>query len=366
MAEFNIEDLDKNLEVAAKVKAPDLVLYDVRKPPFQIYGLYQPTTEPCFKRMPTEVAVTVSKGVRNLHKMTAGGRVRFSTNSPYVVIKAVMPTVSPMQHMPLTGTSGFDLYVDSCDGMQSLFYRTFVPPRDMTDGYESKIDLGEAKWRYLTINFPLYNEVSDLYVGIADGAQLGEGAPYRDLPPVVYYGSSITQGGCASRPGNAYTAMVGRFLNVDHVNLGFSGNARAEDTMVAYLSGLKMSAFVSDYDHNAPNVEHLRATHQKMYDAIREKNPDVPYLMLSRPDYLANVQDSIARRQVVIDTYHYAVAKGDRNVYYIDGGAIFRGPFEDCCTVDGTHPNDLGFAKMAEAVCAVLTRALRDGTFLKS
>ena len=62
MAEFNIEDLDKNLEVAAKVKAPDLVLYDVRKPPFQIYGLYQPTTEPCFKRMPTEVAVTVSKG----------------------------------------------------------------------------------------------------------------------------------------------------------------------------------------------------------------------------------------------------------------------------------------------------------------
>ena len=160
--------------------------------------------------------------------------------------------------------------------------------------------------------------------------------------------------------------MVGRFLNIDHVNLGFSGNAKAEDTMVAYLSGLKMSAFVSDYDHNARNVDRLRATHQKMYDAIREKNPDVPYLMLSRPDYLANVQDSIARRQVVIDTYHYAVAKGDRNVYYIDGSAIFRGPFEDCCTVDGTHPNDLGFAKMAEAVYAVLARALRDGTFLKS
>ena len=365
MAEFDIGSIDKNLEVAARVKAHDLVLYDIRKPPFQIYGLYQPTTEPVFKRMPTEVAQAVSKGVRNLHGMTAGGRVRFSTNSPYVVIKAVMPNVSPMNHMPLTGTSGFDLYIDSADGMQSLFHRTFVPPASMTDGYESKIDLGEAKWRHFTINFPLYNAVTALYVGIADGSELGQGAPYRDLPPVVYYGSSITQGGCASRPGNAYTAMVGRFLNVDHINLGFSGNARAEDTMVKYLSGLKMSAFVSDYDHNAPNVDHLRATHQKMYDAIRENNPDVPYLLLSRPDYFRDVEDSIIRRQVVIDTFHYAVAKGDKNVYYIDGGAIFRGMFEDCCTVDGTHPNDLGFSRMADAVYAVLHRALRDDTLLK-
>ena len=276
MSTFDIGSIDKNLEVAAKVKAPDLVLYDVRKPPFQIYGLYQPTTEPSFKRMPAEVAETVSKGVRNLNNMTAGGRVRFSTNSPYIVIKAVMPTVSPMQHMPLTGTSGFDLYIDSSDGMQSLYHRSFVPPRGMTDGYESKIDLGEAKWRHFTINFPLYNALTSLFVGVAKGSELSEGAPYRDLPPVVYYGSSITQGGCASRPGNAYTAMVGRFLNIDHVNLGFSGNGKAEDTMIEYLCGLKMSAFVSDYDHNAPNPEYLRNTHQKLYDAIRAKYPTIP------------------------------------------------------------------------------------------
>ena len=366
MSTFDIGSIDKNLEVAAKVKAPDLVLYDVRKPPFQIYGLYEPTTEPCFKRMPTETAKAVSGGVRSLHVHTAGGRVRFSTNSPYVVIKAVMPSIHPMNHMPLTGSSGFDLYVDSSDGMQSLYHGTFVPPRDMTDGYESKVDLGEAKWRHFTINFPLYNPVTALYVGVAEGSELGEGAPYRDLPPVVYYGSSITQGGCASRPGNAYTAMVGRFLNIDHVNLGFSGNGKAEDNMAQYLCGLKMSAFVSDYDHNAPNPEYLRATHQKMYDAIRAKYPTVPYIMLSRPDYFKNVEDSIARRQVVIDTFHYAVAKGDKNVYYIDGASMFRGPFEDCCTVDGVHPNDLGFSKMAEAVYAVLARVLRDDTFLKN
>jgi lysophospholipase L1-like esterase len=102
-----------------------------------------------------------------------------------------------------------------------------------------------------------------------------------------------------------------------------------------------------------------------MYDAIRAKYPTIPYIMLSRPDYFKNIPVSIARRQVVIDTFHYAVANCDKNVYYIDGASMFRGPFEDCCTVDGVHPNDLGFSKMAEAVYAVLHRALRDQTLLK-
>ncbi|MBQ1217488.1 MAG: hypothetical protein IIX85_05955, partial [Clostridia bacterium] len=87
-----------------------------------------PETEPFFYRVPLDVAEATSEGVNLLSRESAGGRVRFSTNSPYIVIKAVMPTVSPMQHMPLTGTSGFDLYVDSSDGTQSLFHHTFVPP----------------------------------------------------------------------------------------------------------------------------------------------------------------------------------------------------------------------------------------------
>ena len=366
MADFNIESVDQNFAVAKTVNAPDLELHDVRKPPFQLYGLYNPTTEPIFKRMPTEVAETVNPEVADsLHRHTAGGRVRFSTNSPYVVIKCVMPKVTRFQHMPMTGTSGFDLYIDSPDGKESLFFKNFTPPFHMTDGYESKLTFPESGTHYVTINFPLYNRVNDLYVGVAEGSVLGEGAPYRDFAPVVYYGSSITQGGCASRPGNAYQAMVARALQVDFINLGFSGSGKAEDTMVDYMAGLRMSAFVSDYDHNAPNAAYLRATHQKMYDRIREKHPTIPYVMLSRPDYFPWEAESIERRQVIVDTYHYAIGKGDKNVYYIDGASIFRGPFEDSCTVDGVHPNDLGFSKMAEAVYAVLNRALRDGKFAK-
>ena len=366
MAEIKIENIDKNLAVSSTIEAEDLRLYDVRKSPFQIYGLYKPSTEPEFKRMPDEVAARVSSGVKGLARCTSGGRVRFCTDSPYVVIKAVMPKVSHLPHMPLTGSSGFDLYIDSPDGCESIFHRTFVPPYDMTDGYESKLDFYEAGLHYVTINFPLYNPLTALYIGIKGDSLLGEGAPYRDFAPIVYYGSSITQGGCASRPGNAFQSMISRALGIDHVNLGFSGNAKGEDVMLEYLAGLEMSAFVSDYDHNA-DTPTLLATHRKLYDTIRATHPDVPYIMLSRPDFyritsaFGDGEQSIRRRHIILDTFHYAREKGDRNVWFIDGESLFRGPFEDSCTVDGTHPNDLGFSKFAEAITCVFRRILSEG-----
>ena len=366
----SIEAIDKNLAVKTSIEAEGLCLYDVRKPPFRIYGLYNAEGEPEFKRLPDDVAAAVSNGVKGLALHTAGGRVRFSTDSPYIVIKAVMPKITHFPHMPLTGSSGFDLYIDSDDGEESIYHRTFVPPYDMKDGYESRIDTYVSGVRSFTINFPLYNPVTALYIGIREGSYLGEGAPYRDNAPIVYYGSSITQGGCASRPGNSYQGMVTRALGIDHVNLGFSGSGLAEDTIVSYMAGLRMSAFVSDYDHNAPNVAHLKATHKKLYEAIRAAHPTIPYIMLTRPDFhyprtKNGTDESILRRQIILDTYHSARENGDRNVYFIDGETLFRGFGEDSCTVDSTHPNDLGFFRMAEAITAVLTRIIRDGNLPK-
>jgi hypothetical protein len=125
------------------------------------------------------------------------------------------------------------------------------------------------------------------------------------------------------------------------------------------MASLKMLAFVSDYDHNAPDAKYLAETHCRLYKIIRASNPQIPYIMLSRPDYDVNVAESIERRDVIIDTYRYAREQGDKNVYYIDGEGIFRGPDEDLCTVDGSHPTDVGFLKMADAVERILVRALR-------
>lgn len=354
---------DPNLRVTAAINQPDVKLYDVRKPPFALYGFYHPLNEPQFKRLPDEIAKATNPGVAKLYLDTAGGRVRFSTDSEYVAIRAEMPSLSHFSHMPLTGTSGFDLYIDDPENGTSRYRETFTPPYNMIDGYESVIHLNSRRRRYFTIHFPLYSQVENLFVGVQQDAELGDGVPYRAELPLVYYGSSITQGGCASRPGNAYQNVISRRTGLDHLNLGFSGNGKAEDVIVNYMATLPMLAFVSDYDHNAPSADYLRSTHQKLYTAIRAAHPDIPYIMISRPDFEGHLAGSIKRRDVVIDTYRHAIANGDKNVWYIDGSSIFRGRYGDACTVDGTHPNDLGFALFADRLEDELRHALMHDVF---
>jgi lysophospholipase L1-like esterase len=255
-------------------------------------------------------------------------------------------------------SAGVDLYVDDEVTSTSRHYRTFFPPYDTDGHYESILYFPTRKPRYITLHLPLYSSLNGFEVGLQEDATVDHGLAYRPIPPVVYYGSSITQGGCASRPGNAYTNVVSRRINIDHINLGFSGNAKGESAIVDYMAGLTMSAFVCDYDHNAPSVDHLRATHEPLYRAIRAAHPDIPYVMMTRPDFDGDRANSALRRDVVYETYRRALSEGDRNVYFIDGERLLSGPYLDMATVDGCHPTDLGFALMADAVTDVLTRAL--------
>ena len=350
------------VSVNTALKESDIVFYNPKCDPFKIYGLYNYRAEKVYKRLPDDVATATSKGVASLAFNTAGGRVRFSTDSEYVAINAVMPHVSHLSHMPLTGSGGFDLYIDGDGG--SRYFKNFMPSSDMTAGYESAVHFGSRKMRNITINFPSYNYVNELYIGLQKDAKVGVGEPYLVDLPVVFYGSSITQGACSSRPGLIYENFISRKYNLDYINLGFSGNGRAELPIVNYMATLPMLAFVSDYDHNAPNAEYLRETHFRMYEIIREAHPDIPYIMVSRPDCL-NSASAYERKAVIVDSFREARARGDKNVYFIDGEGMFRGPFEDCCTVDGCHPNDLGMMKMAEAIGKMLERSLRGNPIFK-
>jgi lysophospholipase L1-like esterase len=140
---------------------------------------------------------------------------------------------------------------------------------------------------------------------------------------------------------------------MDYVNLGFSGNGKAEDEMIGYLAGLEMAAFVSDYDHNAPNAEHLLKTHEKLYREIRKKHPDLPYVIISMPNFLYR-EDQNARRSIIMETFRNALAEGDRNVYFLDGEKIYPVDKRDECTVDNTHPNDMGYSYMADAFSEII------------
>lgn len=360
----DISRIDKNLAFETALFKDGVLFYDVRREPFSIYGLYDCKNQPRFCRLPTDVAEATSDGVAFLSNHTAGGRVRFSTDSDFICIKVRMNSVSLFPHMPASGAAGFDLFVDSPDGAASRYLRTFMPPWHTTDeGYESRIELGSRKLRFFTVNFPSYSGVDELLVGIRESSSLGEGLRYRELAPIVYYGSSITQGGCASRSGNTYQNVICRRTNIDYVNLGFSGNGRGEDAIVDYMASLDMSAFVCDYDHNAPTVGHLRATHFRMYEKIRAAHPDVPYIMLSKCDLDNDYEQNLLRREVICESYRKARESGDRNVYYIDGASIFRGPYREMCTVDSCHPNDLGFALIADALTAELERAMTQNLF---
>ncbi len=352
----DISQVDKNLAVAAEINAPDCIFQSVKETPFELYGLYNAKGEDVFRRLPEDVARATSEGVTTLHTHTAGGRVRFSTDSEYVAIRASVPSVTHFAHMPLTGVAGFDMYV-SRDG-HDIFAKTFVPPYGMTDGYASIHHFGDKKMREITINFPLYNPVNELYVGIQDGAALSHGHKYKHETPVVYYGSSITQGGCASRPGNAYPALISQALDCDYINLGFSGNAKGEDAMMDYIASLSMSAFVYDYDHNAPNVAHLKNTHERGFLKIREKHPSLPVIFVSAPNDDAKSIQLREQRSVILETYLNALKNGDENVYFVDGSSLFDGEFANSCTVDGCHPTDLGFLRMARGIGRAVARAL--------
>ena len=219
----------------------------------------------------------------------------------------------------------------------------------MTGGYEAKHPCKSDKLHHYTINFPLYNDVDELLIGIKEGSTLSEGLPYVDAAPMIFYGSSITQGGCASRPGLAYEATICRKLNRNYLNMGFSGSAKGEPRLAEYLATLPMSIFVCDYDYNAPTAEHLEATHYPFYEIIRRKNPTVPYLMISR--HTSHRSENADRRRAVIRaSYERAKANGDENVYFLDGDSFFPDEWRDSCTVDTVHPNDLGFYFMAKGI----------------
>lgn len=348
-----IEKIDKNFATAKVLPQDDLVFHDVRKEPFTIHGLLYDQEDGPFRRIPQHIAEKVNEGTLHLHTNTAGGRVRFCTDSTRIAIRAVMPKKCLMPHMPFLGSSGFDLYEQTDAGYQ---YRgSFTPPVNRGNEYESVITLDPGKMRSLTIHFPLYDNVAQLFIGLDADAQIAACKGYTNDIPIFFYGSSITQGGCASRPGNAYTNILSRNLDIDHWNLGFSGSSRGELAMADHIAEQPMRLFFYDYDHNAPDPDHLARTHEAFFLRIREKNPDLPIILASRTDSPKTeqiAQDTRMRKEIIIQTYINAQKRGDKNVRFLDGSAVFEhakklGVAADSCTVDGVHPNDLGFACMA-------------------
>ena len=351
-----IEELDKNFKIEASIDREGIVFYDAKVEPFTVHGLMREDGK--YVRIPYAVAKTVNKTVESLYRHTAGGRVRFVTDSPYVAIKSIQPKWGIFPHMAPTGQTGFDMYVGN------VYYKTFIPPAVNDGGYESVQDFPDSKKRLITINFPLYYNVDELYIGLKEGCLLEKAPDYTISKPIVYYGSSITQGGCASRAGTSYQGFISRRFDADYINLGFSGSAFGEETIADYIADLDMSIFVSDYDYNAITLADLEATHERLFLKVREKHPDMPIVIVSHPGYFFTDEDP--RFKIVKRTYENAIARGDKNVYYVPGNELMA-LCENEGTVDALHPTDLGFFSMAQRIgdelAKILNQGVREETF---
>ncbi len=344
---MKIENIDKNMKQNTQIQEQNMCVHNIDDEPFEILGVKRDGD--IYVRMDLDVAKTVSQSVYDLAKHTSGGRVRFLTDSKYIALFCKIPKSVTMRHMTRTGQSGFDLYVDG------IFTTIFAADNDETGEFEGIYHFPDKKMREIVIDFPLYNSVNSLYIGLENSAEIKKCAKYEKR--VVFYGSSITQGACASRPGNSYAAITARSLKWDFLNLGFSGNAKGEAEMAHYIKNLEMDVFVCDYDHNTPDSAHLEKTHKPFFDIIRAENPALPVIFMTRPDFhRESREDNIKRKAAIFNTFARAAVDGDKNVYFIDGNSLWGEYGYDCCTIDGCHPADLGMWRMAEMVTNTICR----------
>lgn len=354
---MNVKIYDENLLRNDKATEDTVDWYEMPCKMFDIYGMLPENGGLLTRRMPLEIAKKVSRGVAGQSGYGAGGRIRFSTDSSFVALKIVygegaVPTVC--NHC---FSYGFDLYKFD-NNKKDVFVGAYRPAADF-DFHTAEYNVetkNNGEMTCYTLNMPHFSEVKKIYIGLEKGCKLGKNKKYRNDKPIVFYGSSITHGAAAGRPGNTYENFISQKYNIDYINLGFAGNAKGEADMAEYISGLEMCAFVCDYDHNAPDVKHLMDTHYPFYEVIRKSHPDIPYIMISKPDFHADPTTNDKRRNIIIESYNKAIASGDKNVYFIDGETLFEGDFYKSCTSDGCHPNDLGFYRMANKIGEVIAQ----------
>lgn len=308
-----------------------------------------------FDRLPAKAEGVVRKAVWDLSRHSAGIAVRFVTSSKTIHARwAVRNARLAMPHMPATGVSGLDLYVRTARG-----WRWVANGRPEKQENEQVLlrDWPGGQREYM-LYLPLYNGVTKVEVGVPEGETV-EAGPARGagVKPVVFYGSSILQGGCASRPGMAYPAIIGRRLDWPAINQGYSGNGKSEPEMSALFAEIDAAAFVYD---SLPNLtaEEARERVEPFLRALRKARPEMPLVLVENAVY-ADFEYSEQRRALITEknrvlraAYEKLRKAGERRVYYVRAEKLYGHDGE--ATVDGTHATDVGFMRMADEVGRVL------------
>ena len=322
--------------------------YSLLDRPLKVSGVPFFERDKKLTRLPDELLAQLPH-LDHLGRRCPGARVAFKTDSPTFTVKVTLKTLTVDVGMSLFSCQSVQVMLGERENARHL--GVVNPPDYHTKTFEKTFHKS-SELEQITVYFPRNEQVEMVEFSVEDKATVSAPTPYKYTKPIVFYGSSITEGGCSCNTTNAYNAILSRWLDFDFYNLGFSGNAKGELVMADYINTFDMGAFVYDYDHNAPTVEHLASTHKPFFDRIREVHPSIPILMMTRPAEVYTEEMKL-RRKIVKSTYDAAVAAGDKNVYFITSKELTKlcgneGVVDDC------HPNDFGFASMAKALEGVM------------
>ena len=316
--------------------------------------------KPELRRLPARLKDTFRPPVWALAQQPSGGRIRFKTDSTKIGIVAQNPDTKTMHHMTTVGQSGFDLYVDG-------EYLNSAWP-DVSGRIVREWSVGtKRESRDITIYLPLYKAVTIMEIVLEKDAKLEPPAPFALPKPVVYYGSSITQGGCAENTGMSCQAIVSRWLNVDFVNLGFSGHGLGDPAVAQAMAEIDAACFVLDYWAN-PTPEVFGETLPGFVNTLRAKHPKTP-IIIPGPFYFPAEAVSVEsrerqdrKRRIAFEFVEARRKTGDEFIEYLDGFEMLsRGQADGL--VDGVHANSLGFYFCARGLEPHLRKAL--GLLLK-
>lgn len=341
---------------AAQQEKSSIVWHDVQE--WGVEGRGFDDTEKYFDRLPARARGIVRSAVWSLSRHSAGMLVRFRTDATEISADYAVTSKSlAMAHMPATGVSGLDLYATDDAGQ----WRWVSVVRPSAQQMQVKLATGlKPGLRDYAVYLPLYNGTEYLKIGVPAGTTFEPIAPRQD-PPIVFYGTSITHGACASRPGMPHPAILGRRLNRPVINLGFSGNGKLEKEVGQFLVELNPAVYVLDCLPNMTAAE-VKARTEPMVQQLRAAHPRVPIVLVEdrtyadswiRPSRQVRNDSSRAEFQAAYERMQQA---GVNNLYYVPGESLLGEDRDD--TTDGSHPSDLGFWRQANAIEPSLRKAL--------
>lgn len=353
-----IGDLDPEMK-ANKPAADGLVWHDVTEWGVEGRILPDQPRDRWFDRFPKSANGHVTPAVWNLSRDSAGMMVRFKTDATEIHVHyKLMDAGLAMPHMPATGVSGIDLYARDKDGKWKWVMVTKPNKQEMKTAIIKGLAPGMREYAaYL----PLYNGVEFVKFGVKPDAKF-EGLAPREKP-IVFYGTSITHGACASRPGMVHTAILGRWFDRPVVNLGFSGNGKMDKEVGDYLVQLDPAAYVIDC---LPNMNAAAVTQRcvPLVKQLRAARPDTPIILV---EDRRNTNDWILPARHEHHTQNHAALKaayeelkkaGIQHLAYIEGDTLYGDDTEGA--TDASHASDLGFMRQAEAFQPVLETMLGD------